>query len=129
MSLNHNRVQRGTAAAFREQLGKRLRAVKTRTGEALPKIAERIPETTKEGFRKGRVDGRKFVEHGIPRAVGYGAGFGFGATEAIVGVLAKPANCLVGVGLGLGAWAARAIGIGCRGENEEYGCDGQVEVA
>ena len=90
-------------------------------------MIEHVPETTKRGFRKGRHDGRTFVEHGIPHAVGYGAGFGFGATEAIVSVLAKPANCLIGVGLGLGAWAARAIGLGCRGEGDMR--EEQVEAA
>jgi hypothetical protein len=70
------------------------------------KVVARVPQATIQGFDDGREAGRKFV-HGAPYGAGAAVGFGFGASEAIVGFIATPAKALVG-------WAASAIGCGGR---------------
>ena len=75
------------------------------------KVVAKLPESTVQGFHDGRRHGRKFVEEGIPFGAGCAVGFGYGASEAIVGLLATPVNVLVG-------WAAWAIYGGNREHNE-----------
>ena len=78
------------------------------------KVVTKLPTTTVQGFHDGRRHGRKFVEEGVPYGAGAAVGFGFGASEAVVGALAFPVNALVG-------WAAWAIGGGSQGQNENHG--------
>jgi len=63
------------------------------------KAAEHIPEDTKRGFRDGRKAGSDLIEH-VPYAAGAAAGFGYGVSEAIVGVITIPAKFLLGLGTG-----------------------------
>ena len=65
-------------------------------------IATHIPQAARDGFEAGRRDGQDFVT-GPPYAAGATVGFAFGASQAIVGVLATPVNSLVRLGR-LGDW-------------------------
>jgi hypothetical protein len=62
-------------------------------GNVAVRIVNCIPEMTKQGFDDGREAGKKFV-HGVPYGAGAAVGFGFGATEAIVGFFAMPTKAL-----------------------------------
>ena len=52
------------------------------------KAVERVPASTKRGFRNGRQTGHDFVED-VPYGVGVAVGFTVGIGEAIVGLAAS----------------------------------------
>jgi hypothetical protein len=78
------------------------------------RIAKYIPADTNRGFHDGRKLGNRAVEK-VPYGVGLTTGIGFGIVEGIVGALAAPTNCLIG----LGTRAIRAVGVGCRAAHDE----------
>ena len=106
---------------FRDRAAPHITRAVAETARISRRVSEKLPEDAKLGFVVGHKAGNDAVIHGVPYAAGATVGFGFGAIEAVVGLLAKPANYLLGIGVGLAACATRAIQRGSPYEDESAG--------